>query len=270
MFVSQESQDDIVRRQNAVIERFEAHIRDRNFPCVGAKSALSRQRMQFLVVGDIRCPKDDRTVYRALHDFACAYKANPGPFQSFVVLFETDRALSETEFEAAMWARLQALESMDAADGHAYDPRVSPDVDSPDFSLSFAGEAFFVVGLHPGASRRARAFDTTALVFNAHDQFERLRREGRYETLRKASSSGTSSWRGPPIRCWPAMAKARRPFSIAVASWKRIGLAHFIVCTGQPDDVSDSHSLLALYSIAVIARVARQRSDGAQSPVWTW
>jgi FPC/CPF motif-containing protein YcgG len=198
VFISQDSQDEIVCAQGAVIERFEAHIRDRAFPCVGAKSALSRQRMEFLVVGDLRCPRDDRTVYQALHDFACAYKSQPGPFQSFVVLFQTRDILTETEFETAMWARLQALEAMDAADGHAYDPRVSPDVEDPKFSLSFSGEAFFVVGLHPGASRPARAFDTPALVFNAHDQFETLRAEGRYETLRDSIINRDISMAGTP------------------------------------------------------------------------
>ena len=180
----QDSQNEIVRIQGAVIERFEAHILDRAFPCVGAKSALARNHIQYLVAGDIRCPRDDRAVFSALVDYARAYSAAPGPFQSFVVLYQTRDTLDEAAFEAAMWARLQALETMDAAAGHAYDRRVSPNVDSPEFSLSFAGEAFFVVGLHPGASRPARRFDTPALVFNAHDQFEALRAGGRYEGLR--------------------------------------------------------------------------------------
>ena len=62
----------------------------------------------------------------------------------------------------------------------------SGDPDDPHFSLSFGGEAFFVVGLHPNASRPARRFDRPVLVFNLHDQFERLREEGRYERMREA------------------------------------------------------------------------------------
>ncbi len=180
------AQDEIARTQISIIERFEAHIRHASFPCVGAKSALARTRMEFLVAGDIRCPRDDRAVFSALVDYARAYSAAPGPFQSFVVLYQTADTLDEVTFEAAMWARLQALEAMDAAAGHAYDRRVSPEVDNPAFSLSFAGEAFFVVALHPKASRPARRFDTPALVFNAHDQFETLRTSGRYETLRNS------------------------------------------------------------------------------------
>lgn len=168
-----------------LVEKFEAKIRDVSFPCVGAKSALSRKRMQFLTVGDIRCPRDDATIYETLRDFAEAYKTAPGPFQSFVVIFDTADTLTEEQFEAALWSRLQSLELLDAKAGKTYDPRVSPNVEDSNFSLSFSGEAFFVVGLHPGASRPARQFDMPALVFNAHDQFEALRNDGRYETLRE-------------------------------------------------------------------------------------
>ncbi|EGF92846.1 hypothetical protein ABI_12840 [Asticcacaulis biprosthecium C19] len=170
---------------SALIERFEAHIRDKAFPCVGAKSALSRQQMQFVVAGDIRCPRDDRTIYESLRDFARYYREHPGPFQSFVVVFNTRNVLSETAFEQVMFQRLQALEALDAQAGESYDPRVSADPENPQFSLSFGGEAFFVVALHPGASRPARRFEVPVLVFNAHDQFETLRAEGRYETLRE-------------------------------------------------------------------------------------
>ena len=62
---------------------------------------------------------------------------------------------------------------------------VSADPEDPHFSLSFGGEAFFVVGLHPRASRAARRFPRPTLVFNLHDQFERLRVEGRYERMRE-------------------------------------------------------------------------------------
>jgi FPC/CPF motif-containing protein YcgG len=169
-----------------LVEKFEAKIKDKAFPCVGAKSALGRQRMQFLTVGDIRCPRDDAAIYESIHDFARAYQASPGPFQSFVVIFDTAERLTEEQFEAAMWRRIQALGTLDAKAGHSYDPRVSPDIADKNFSLSFAGEAFFVVGLHPSASRPARQFDVPVMVFNAHDQFEALRTEGRYETLRES------------------------------------------------------------------------------------
>ena len=44
--------------------------------------------------------------------------------------------------------------------------------------------AFFVVGLHPHASRPARRFAYPTMIFNLHDQFETLRAQNRYEKLR--------------------------------------------------------------------------------------
>lgn len=92
-----------------------------------------------------------------------------------VVLFEDDPSFSETGFEACLWERLQSLSDKDDWLGQQLDPRVSADPENPHFSLSFGGQAFFVVGLHPAASRPARRFERPALVFNLHDQFEQLR-----------------------------------------------------------------------------------------------
>ncbi len=132
----------------------------------------------------MRSAWDDLRIYGALLEFATAYRENPKLFQSLVVIFEAPETLGEDVFEQCLWTRVQSLADKDAWHGQDYDHRVSSDPDSPHFSLSFGGEAFFVVGLHPAASRPARCFARPALVFNAHDQFERLRTEDRYETLR--------------------------------------------------------------------------------------
>lgn len=164
--------------------RFQAFVRDPEFPCVGAKSALSRDQMRFVIGRDIRSAWDDLRILPSLHDLAASYRADPVLFQSMVVLFEEDAGLDELGFETNLWARLQSLSDKDDWLGQQPDPRVSHSPDDPHFSLSFGGEAFFVVGLHPGASRPARRFERPALVFNLHDQFERLRAEGMYEKLR--------------------------------------------------------------------------------------
>lgn len=164
--------------------QFRRHVKNPAFPCVGAKSAVGRGLMRFVVGRDMRSAWDDLRIYGALLEFAIAYRENPRLFQSLVVIYQGPEALSEDMFEDTLWARIQSLADKDAWHGQDYDDRVSSDPDSPHFSLSFGGEAFFVVGLHPHASRPARRFDSPAMVFNLHDQFERLRAENRYETLR--------------------------------------------------------------------------------------
>ena len=167
-------------------ESFRAWIKRDDFPCVGAKSALNRGTLNILHAADITSAWDDLPIHDGLTDFAAAYKQDPGLFRSFAVIFDGPGDLDEAAFERALWTRVQSLTHKDSWRGHEPDERVSNDPDDPHFSLSFGGEAFFVVGLHPYASRPARCFERPVLVFNLHDQFEELRRTGRYEPLRSA------------------------------------------------------------------------------------
>lgn len=172
--------------EHPLAQSFRRFVEDRAFPCVGAKSALGKDQMRFVVARDIRSGWDDLRIYPNLLDLAHSYRDTPTLFQSLVVLFEEDPHLDEAGFEDVLWRRVQSLSDKDDWLGQQHDARVSADPDSPHFSLSFGGEAFFVVGLHPQASRPARRFERPALVFNLHDQFEQLRAQGRYESLRAA------------------------------------------------------------------------------------
>lgn len=124
-------------------------------------------------------------IHDELLQWAYDYRNDPGGLRSLAVVFEAPLDLSEEEFEQHIWDRIQSLADKDHWRGQPYDQRVSADPDNPHFSLSFGGEGYFVVGLHPGASRPARRFRRPTMVFNLHDQFERLREEGRYERMRE-------------------------------------------------------------------------------------
>lgn len=159
-------------------------IRQKDFPCVGAKSALANDRMKVMLARDLTSAWNDLAIHDALLDWA-ELDLPPDDLRSFAVIFEGPCDLSEIEFEQAMWDRLQSLSDKDAWKCQRYDPTVSSDPEHPDFSLSFGGSAFFVVGLHPHASRPARRFPNPTLVFNLHDQFERLREKGIYTRMRE-------------------------------------------------------------------------------------
>lgn len=170
-------------------DRFEKllheHVADRLFPCVGAKAALARGTLNVLACNRIDSAWDDVRIHDGLLRFAAAYREEPTLFRSFAVVFNGPTDLDETSFERALWSRVQSLSDKDVWRGQEYDSRVSADPEDTHFSLSFGGEAFFVVGIHPNASRPARRFAKPALVFNLHDQFEQLRAEGRYEGMRE-------------------------------------------------------------------------------------
>ena len=164
--------------------RFADFIRDQGFPCVGAKAALQKEGMRFVVGRDFRSAWDDLRIIPALLQIAKDYAADPRPFQSLVVLFEDGAPDDEAAFETLLWDRLQSLTDKDEWLGQPADPRVGHDPGDPHFALSFGGQGFFVVGLHPEASRPGRRFEAPVLVFNLHDQFEQLRAEQKYEPLR--------------------------------------------------------------------------------------
>lgn len=164
--------------------RFDAFVRDAAFPCVGAKSALAKGQIRMVVGRDMRSAWDDLRIYPNLLDLAWTYAREPTLFHSLAVIFEEDSGLDEEAFERCLWERLESLTQKDDWHGQPADPRVSAIPGDPHFSLSFGGEAFFVVGLHPRASRPARRFERPALIFNLHDQFEQLRASGVYDKMR--------------------------------------------------------------------------------------
>jgi FPC/CPF motif-containing protein YcgG len=172
---------------NPLALSFREFIGKADFPCVGAKSALARDQIEIVIARDIRSNWDDLRILPKLLGFAESYHSDPAPalFQSFVVIFEQPDDLTEAEFEHHLWQRIQSFSDKDSFFGADHDIRVEADPSHQNFSLSFGGEAFFVVGLHPNASRPARRFQKPALVFNLHDQFVRLREEGRYEKMRQ-------------------------------------------------------------------------------------
>ncbi|UUL83086.1 guanitoxin biosynthesis heme-dependent pre-guanitoxin N-hydroxylase GntA [Sphingomonas qomolangmaensis] len=171
--------------QDALEKMLFAHVEDRAFPCVGAKAAMAKGTLEVLACNTIDSAWDDVRIHDGLLRFAAAYRADPGLYRSFAVVFDGPGDLDEPAFEAALWRRVQSLSDKDVWRGQEYDGRVSHDPSNPHFSLSFGGEAFFIVGLHPQASRPARRFGRPTMVFNLHDQFEKLRADGQYENMRE-------------------------------------------------------------------------------------
>ena len=166
------------------VEKFENLIRGPSFPCVGAKSALATGNMEFVLARDLTSAWNDLKIHEALMAWA-KRDLSADQLRSLVVIFDGPTDLDEKQFEQAMWERLQSMSDKDAWLAQKPDPSVSSNPAEPDFSLSFGGRAFFVVGLHPNASRPARRFPKPSLVFNLHEQFEWLRESGVYERMRE-------------------------------------------------------------------------------------
>ncbi|CEG06956.1 hypothetical protein BN961_00337 [Afipia felis] len=178
--------------------QFRDLISSSDFPCVGAKSALARGQLNIMTARDLRSNWDDKRIYGGISEIVKRYRAEKALFQSFTVIFEGPTNLTEAEFERYLWKRAESLTNKDIWLGCSPDHRVSTNPDDPHFSLSFEEEAFFVVGMHPNASRPARQFVCPVLVFNIHDQFEQLREMGRYEKIREVIVQRDTAIAGTP------------------------------------------------------------------------
>lgn len=196
--------------------RLRAFIEAPSFPCVGSKAALARGAIRTHEFARLGQRGNDAPMLDALGSFVAMLDGlDPGDrtVHSFVALFDGPRDTDERRFEALLWSQLQRLHDLDASRGKRWAPDVSSDPDDPRFSLSLAGHPFFVIGLHPGASRLARRFAWPALVFNSHRQFEQLRADGRFRRMQRATRKRDISLQGsinPNLADFGAAAEARQ------------------------------------------------------------
>ncbi|GAC1498195.1 MAG: guanitoxin biosynthesis heme-dependent pre-guanitoxin N-hydroxylase GntA [Vulcanimicrobiaceae bacterium] len=161
-------------------EAMQSLLSNDRYPCVGARAALNGRHYRFGSYGRLGSKAVTRGLARDLCAFVAERPSMHAEYATYFAFFEDRRLNDERAFESRLWKQLQALHELDVLH-FAYDPDVDADPGSARFAFSFAGSAFFVVGMHPGSARLARRFAYPALIFNAHAQFTSLRAKGLYE-----------------------------------------------------------------------------------------
>ncbi len=182
--VREPSGEPVTPLEEFVHESLRGLVLNPRFSCVGAKAAIRRGQYRAGLYGTMGSRGAVAGLARDLFEFVEDLPRIGGGFTTFLASFKGPNVADEVDFERLLWAQLQGLYEQDRLH-HSWDPAVSADPDDPDFSFSFAGRAFFVVGLHPFSSRHARRFAWPTLVFNVHEQFERLREGGRFARVRE-------------------------------------------------------------------------------------
>ncbi len=166
-----------------VHDSFRALVLSPRFSCVGAKAAVHREDYRMGMYSQMNTPEANAGLAHDLFAFVQEQQHIESNFTTFVACFTEPRPVDEAHFEQLLWQQLQALHDLDAP-LHVWDPSVSSNPESPSFSFSFAGRAFFIIGLSPTCSRWSRRFAWPTLIFNAHNQFEQLRKRGKYQSIR--------------------------------------------------------------------------------------
>jgi FPC/CPF motif-containing protein YcgG len=163
-----------------LIDAMQAMISHPDYPCLGARSVFRRDRATVRVYDELGSPQSAELILADLRRFASTVQLEDG-FASFIALFRGPDIQDEQHFEELLWAQLREVR---ATDEQPWTSDVSGDPDDPHFAFSAAGTAYFVVGLHPMASRDARRTAVPTLVFNPHAQFEQLRASGMFPGMR--------------------------------------------------------------------------------------
>jgi FPC/CPF motif-containing protein YcgG len=164
---------------------FKSFIGGSTFPCLGAKAAMNARSFCFHVYEELASELCSKELSRDLGRFVKSEMRRTHPYATFVAIFERPIGVDEEQFESLLWAQLHSLSAIDSLD-NAWDPKVSSDPDHPLFSFSFGGHALYVVGMHDQSSRLSRRFRWPALIFNPHEQFERLRAAGKWPRLQES------------------------------------------------------------------------------------
>ncbi len=161
---------------------FRTFVDDPQFSCLGAKSAIRRETYRFGAYTMLDDADSTAGLARDLTAFVTERAGFESDFTTFAAFFRGPASVDERAFHDLLWGQLLRLHEIDRR-YYGWDPSVSSDPNDPAFSFSVAGHAFFVVGLHPAASRDARRFAWPTLIFNAHEQFEHLKEDGRFPGL---------------------------------------------------------------------------------------
>ncbi|MGI0105226.1 guanitoxin biosynthesis heme-dependent pre-guanitoxin N-hydroxylase GntA [Salinimicrobium sp. WS361] len=161
--------------------QFEDFILGNNHPCVMAQTVFSMDKVDFHEYDNFGSKETAKAILTDLKKYIAAYDFESNDFLTFLVGFKGKQHYSEEEFEKVLWQQLQYLHE---EDDMPWDKEVSQDPAHKSFSFSLGGRAFYIVGLHPNSSRKARQAPYPAIAFNLHWQFEKLREMNTYHTVR--------------------------------------------------------------------------------------
>ncbi len=168
--------------ENASVNKnFRDFILTNDHPCVMAQTVFSMDKAEIKTYTDFGSKKTGIKLLEDIKIYLKNYDFNSNDFYTFLAVFPEEAELSELEFERLLWKQLKNIHQ---ADGAPWDDSVSKDPESKDFSFSIAESAFYVVGMHPNSSRKARQAPYPTLTFNLHWQFEKLREMGAYQNVR--------------------------------------------------------------------------------------
>ena len=179
--ISKSERNPIVAEEQKIKAEFSEFILENNHPCVMAQTVFSMDKVDFHVYENFGSKNTAIKILKDLKQYIANYDFESKEFLTFMAVFKGRKNFTEEQFEDLLWSQLNLLHEVDTDE---WDKEVSDDPNNKDFSFSLGGKAFYMVGLHPNSSRKARQTPYPAIAFNLHHQFEKLREMGTFEVVR--------------------------------------------------------------------------------------
>jgi FPC/CPF motif-containing protein YcgG len=203
------------------VDTLNSFIIEDKHPCVMAASAHKNENITAKDYGELGTIKTAYRIMTDLKNFGDMPLDKKTDFKSHLAIFSNTVIDSEKDFENLLWSQLKIINSLDEED---WDSSVSSDPDSENFSFSISGTAFYMVGMHPKSSRKARQFPYPAIAFNMHKQFEKLRDFGIYEKIKSTIRKRDTKLQGsinPMVEDFGSRSEARQYSGRKVSNdWK--------------------------------------------------
>ena len=163
---------------------FRDFVTNQEFPCVGARAAYNSDSYVIGIYDELAGQTATAQLAQDLFEFTRSEIRDASEYATFVAIFRQPESCDEVAFEQRLWQQLGRLNRLDA-DHFDWDSSVRSDPTDPQFSFSFAGQSLYVIGMHPSSSRIARRFRWPTMIFNPHEQFERLRADGKWKRMQE-------------------------------------------------------------------------------------
>ncbi|WP_432411289.1 guanitoxin biosynthesis heme-dependent pre-guanitoxin N-hydroxylase GntA [Rasiella sp. SM2506] len=170
-----------LEKESTTKKLFADFIVKKNHPCIMAQTVFKMEEVTIRDYKNLGSLTAAMNILKDLETYLTNYDFSSNNFETFIATFPDDEITDEKEFEKKLWLQLEGMHSLDSK---PWDASVSKDPEDHNFSFSLLGKAFYIVGLHPNSSRKARQSPVPALVFNLHQQFEKLREMGTYKRVR--------------------------------------------------------------------------------------
>ncbi|CAM3480757.1 guanitoxin biosynthesis heme-dependent pre-guanitoxin N-hydroxylase GntA [Aequorivita lipolytica] len=165
----------------SLIAQFKDFILKKSHPCIMAQTVFKMDEYSIKEYNSLGSKETAAEILKDLRNYIDKYDFTSNNFETFIAIFPSENFEDEITFEKALWSQLKTINELDST---PWDSSVANDPTSTKFSFSILGTAFYIVGLHPNSSRKARQAPYPALVFNLHLQFEKLREMGTYQRVK--------------------------------------------------------------------------------------